>query len=231
MSQKRISVILPVYNEASQMNDLLKTLQFIDQSKIQHELIIVDGGSQDQTVMLLEQAGYQVFQSPKGRGNQLRMGAQKANGDIYFFLHADHTFKSDPLVSIIKSLEESSVGAFPICFMDESSWILRVIRWGSNWRLRRRNIAFGDQGMYMTAKVYDKVGGFRAIPLMEDYDLSIRLKQLGYTFQVADQPIYASSRRFDQTGGLRLLIRMQYCQWLFRRNVPIERINEIYYRK
>lgn len=231
MSNKFISVILPVYNEASQIENLLKSLQFINQSTIQHELIIVDGGSQDQTVMLLEQAGYQVIQSPKGRGNQLDAGARMACGDIYFFIHADHSFKSDPLVSIIKAIDISPVGAFPIRFTNEKHWILRTIRWGSNWRLRWRNIAFGDQGIFMTSEVYREVGGFQPLPLMEDYDMSIRLKQVGYLFQIADQPIYASSRRFDQTGGMRLLIRMQYCQWLFRRNVPIERISQIYYRK
>ena len=221
----KLSVIIPVYNEADQVSSLVRHLDHFQDEAI--EVLFVDGGSQDQTADLLEEEGYQVVKSLKGRGHQLNDGAQKARGDALLFLHADSYFKTSPVGEILQVLTEADFGAFPLRF-EPNSCLLRMIAMGSNWRIKHRQIAFGDQGMFMTKAHYHRLGGFRPLPLMEDYDLSIRNKEHGRGILLAKTPIYTSSRRFKRQGTMRTLMRMQYCQWLFRRGATIEEIQAIY---
>ncbi|MGX7168848.1 transferase 2, rSAM/selenodomain-associated protein [Facklamia sp. HMSC062C11] len=220
-----LSLIIPVYNEAKQVTRLIDHLHVFDRQKV--EVLFVDGGSLDGTPEHLTQAGWTCIHSAKGRGQQLHTGALASQSDRLLFLHADSYFKEDPLEAIIQALNKGNAGAFPLRF-DPSSPLLSTIAWGSNWRLKYRRIAFGDQGIFMTRQTYHQSGGFKSLALMEDYDWSMRYKQAGGRFIIPPLSIYTASRRFKKGGALKTLWTMQYCQHLFRQGVSVEQIQKIY---
>lgn len=222
----KLSVVIPVLNEAGQLNQFFKNLKVFKDENV--EIIFVDGGSEDNTASLIEDAGFNLIRAPKGRGNQLSKGAENAKGDYLLFLHADSYFKQSPVDSISAILNDHQIGAFRLKFQP-TSLILDFIAWGSNWRVKHRKIAFGDQGIFMHKSFYYEMGGIDNIALMEDYAWSLKVKNAGYSYQLASHPIYTSSRRFKQKGTVFTLIKMQYCQWLFRRGTPLDKIIDIYY--
>lgn len=224
----QLSVVIPVLNEAHQIPNLLQGLKIFSEDP-QVEILFVDGGSTDRGPQLLQEAGCVVIRTSAGRGQQLAVGGENAQADAILFLHADSYFKSSPKQEILNLLSESPIGAFPLDFDSRQPW-LKLVQWGSNWRLRHRQIAFGDQGIFMRRLYYQQLGGFRPLPLMEDYDLSIRSKKLGSGLAVAHQPIYTSARRFHKKGPIKTLIKMQYCQYLFRRGADIDKIMKTYYQ-
>lgn len=221
-----LSIIIPVFNEEYQLGQLFENLKVFNEEKV--EILFVDGGSDDNTVSLIKAAGYKILKSKKGRGNQLSIGAEKAKGDHLLFLHADSYFNQSPVDIIIKILSQHQIGAFPIKFQP-NNFVLSWIAWGSNWRIKHRNIAFGDQGIFMRKSFYYQMGGIDKIPLMEDYAWSLKVKDAGYIYQSSTLPIYTSSRRFNQKGALLTLAKMQYCQWLFRHGASMQKIMKIYY--
>ncbi|MGF3065923.1 TIGR04283 family arsenosugar biosynthesis glycosyltransferase [Facklamia sp. P12945] len=221
-----ISVIIPVYNERKILPQTLKHLQHLKDEEI--EILFVDGGSEDGTQEFISENQYKVLNGPKGRGSQLAVGAKKAKGDYLLFLHADSYFKRSPKKVILSSLLKGKIGAFPLDFQTDNLW-LRAIAYGSNWRLKHRQIAFGDQGIFMTKDYYWELGGFHALSLMEDYDLFLRNKAKGEELVVADQFIYTSDRRFKEKGVFRTLLKMQYCQYLFRKGYSMKAITQVYY--
>lgn len=226
MKKIDLSVIIPIYNEESHLPSFLENLRIFEDPSV--EIIMVDGGSHDRSVELLKTYGFEVLKTKKGRGCQLDYGAWHSNGDKLLFLHSDSYFKRSPVDCIRKNLEKASIGAFPLRFTSKNL-LLKFIEFGSNWRLTYRQIAFGDQGIHMKKTFYDEIGGFKHLPLMEDYDFSIRSKQAKQKLKIAPMPLYTSARRFEQKGVLMTLAKMQYCQWLFRRNESIEKIMKIYY--
>ncbi len=226
MKKKKIlSIIIPVYNEEKQIDRLMKHLTVFDEEAV--NLIFVDGGSEDRTADLLEQYGQNVISSGKGRGKQLHAGALAAAGDHLLFLHADCYFEKSPLKEIERILSQHEMGAFKVEF-DNPNLLLKLLAWGSNWRLKYRKIAFGDQGMFMTKDFYHRMGGFKSLPLMEDYDFSLRAKKAGCPVRFSRQKIITSSRFFDQHGVVKSLLIMQKCQHMYRQGAPIEKIQELY---
>ncbi|MCR8968569.1 TIGR04283 family arsenosugar biosynthesis glycosyltransferase [Facklamia sp. 7083-14-GEN3] len=221
-----ISVIIPVYNEMKILPETLKNLQHLKDEDI--EILFVDGGSEDGTQDFLRKNQYKILHSPKGRGSQLAVGAEKARGDYLLFLHADSYFNHSPKKVILNSLLKGKIGAFPLNFQTDNLW-LRAIAKGSNWRLKHRQIAFGDQGIFMTKDYYRQLGGFLSLPLMEDYDLSLRNKARGEKLIIANQFIYTSDRRFKEKGVFRTLFKMQHCQYLFRKGCAMKEITQVYY--
>lgn len=227
MKNSLLSIIIPVHNEEGQLDRLLRHLQVFDGNPV--EILFVDGGSTDRTVSYLKQRKYQVFSSKKGRGNQLAKGAQLAQGQALLFLHADSYFKASPYSAIMSALKGHPAGAFKITFPSRQPMI-KMIEWGSRWRLNHRKIAFGDQGMFILRNYYDELGGFHSLPLMEDYDLSLRAKKAGQPFLGHPLKIFASDRRLQSVGSFKMLVRMQYCQYLFRQGAPMDQIAKIYYQ-
>lgn len=223
----KLSVIVPVYNEESQIEEFLTHLQMFDQDGV--EVLIVDGGSQDRTLDRVERAGLRWVPSKKGRGNQLDQGVKDSQADYLLFLHADTYFKQSPVSEIMRILysESYQMGAFRLNFNSRHP-LAKLIAWGSHWRLKHRHIAFGDQGMFMTRAFYDQMGGFRPLALMEDYDFSLRVKKAGQDIYPSQHKIYTSARRFEANGYLKTLKTMQYCQHLFRQGVAVEDIQKIY---
>lgn len=190
-----ISVIIPTLNEEDNLDGLLSTL--FSETNVEYEIIIVDGGSTDNTSNIASSHPVTFFQSPQGRGQQLCAGAEKANGDVILFLHADSKISHGMLSAIQNQMNKHLNiigGNFKLLFDGEDSF--------STWlndfyaKLRSWGVYYGDSGIFIRKAVLDEIGGLRNIALMEDYDLIRRMERFGLTCNIIDPMLITSSRRF-----------------------------------
>ncbi len=201
----KISIVMPVLNEETILNDTLSALSLSDDE----ELIVVDGGSSDLTVKIASAHTdtEKILNGPQGRARQMNLGAKAATGDALLFLHADCRLSPGALDEIRRVLwnQKAVAGAFDI-HIDSYSFKYRWISRSANRRSRLTGIAYGDQGIFLRKKTFDAIGGYADIPLMEDIELCRRLKSLGKICFV-ELPIYTSLRRFESQGALYTVIR------------------------
>jgi uncharacterized protein len=191
-----ISVIVPVLNEVDRIAPLLSQLQPIPGL----EILIVDGGSQDQTVEQAASLGARVIHSVPGRAWQMNAGAQAATGKILLFLHADTQLPDGFTTLIRQTLAQPNIvaGAFDLA-IDANLPGLRLVEIGVRWRSRLCQLPYGDQAIFIKAETFDKVGGFPELPIMEDFELMQRLKRLGKV-AIAPASVTTSGRRWRRLG-------------------------------
>lgn len=218
-----ISVIIPTLNEEAAIGSTLAAIH----SQGDAEVIVTDGGSTDATRKLAADLA-RVIDAPKGRALQMNAGAQAATGDILLFLHADSTLTAGAYEEIRRVLRDPAVvgGGFCLRF-DDPAFSFRLIEWGSNLRARRLGLIFGDQGIFVRRSVFEQMGGFREMPLMEDWDFSRRLGKEGRVV-VSPLRIVTSSRRFRRHGVWRTVWRMQVIKLFYLLGVSTARLNRIY---
>lgn len=221
----KISIIIPIYNEASSISSLMDGLE---QFKEDCEIIFIDGGSSDGSPQIIQER-YRVVSSPKkGRANQMNYGASLSKGDILFFLHADSILPKDVLIQIHNIISEGyKVGCFKLKFKSVHP-LMKICGFMSNLRVLLRNIAFGDQGIFIRRDYFYELGGFKEIPLMEDYQLSMTIKAKGEKIALAKSKIETSERRFTKNGRLKTMARMQRLQHMYRKGMDIEVIANLY---
>lgn len=219
-----ITVVIPIYNEEENIDKLVESLKVFPKET---EIIFSDASDRDFCRKRLEELSFKVVKADKGRGRQIIKGIEETRGDKILVLHADSYFKENPCPKIEECLDKNPVGAFKLSF-EEKSLYLRIVAFNSNLRIKLRNIAFGDQAMFFTRTFYNKIGGFKAISLMEDYDFSIRLKKAGIKISLVDTYVYSSARRFLRNGITRTILNMQKCQYLFRKGVDPDEIRKLY---
>jgi rSAM/selenodomain-associated transferase 2 len=213
----RISIIMPCLNEAAQIGDTLAALQPLRQQGLQ--LILVDGGSSDGTRQRAAGLVDRLEQSAPGRARQMNHGARLADGDILWFLHADTLAPvSAPQAILQASAEGRAWGRFDIR-LSGATWPFRVIERAINLRSRLSGIATGDQGIFVGRALFDRVGGFPDLPLMEDLALSDALKACARPACLRPQ-LLTSSRRWEHRGILRTLLLMWRLRALYRLGVP-----------
>lgn len=190
----RISIIVPTLNEQQCIAETLRSLQHLEGEK---EIIVVDGGSSDETRSLACTQGVQVLTSQPGRGLQMHAGAAKATGDVLWFVHADTAPPAHALNEIQKGLESPSTlgGNFGLVF-DGPSRAARQLT-AIYPLLRVLGLCYGDSGIFVRREAYYRIGGFRPLALFEDLDLLRRLRRAG-TFVHLPCKILTSSRRFEQ---------------------------------
>lgn len=209
-----VSVIIPVLNEERLIPDCIPSWQALAASGA--EVLLVDGGSDDHSVALLRQAGLQVITAPRGRGLQLRLGAERARGEILLFLHVDTRLPEDALELVRHGLRDGRCwGRFDVR-IDSSRRLLALVSFAINLRSRLSGIATGDQVMVMTRRAYEQAGGFAAQPLMEDIELSARLRRLGPPVCLRP-PVTTSARRWEGHGILATILLMwalRVAHWL-----------------
>jgi uncharacterized protein len=198
----RISIVIPVLNEAATIAQVLGNLRAV----INIEVIVVDGGSSDDTVSIVQALGVKVISSSRGRAHQMNVGAQAATGEILLFLHAD-TWLPLGFEKMVRStfqpaLEGSKsvpvAGAFSLKIdnsMPSLRWIERLVSWRSQWR----QMPYGDQAIFLTAATFGALDGFREMPIMEDFELIRRLKQRG-RIEILAAPVVTSARRWLKRG-------------------------------
>lgn len=199
-----LSVIVPVFNEAPGIARFLAELAGLRARGAQ--LIVVDGGSSDGTPALVAPFADLLIHSKRGRANQMNAGAAQAQGEALMFLHADTILPPDSDTLIAAALKECQWGRFDVCF-DGAHRLLPLIAAMMNLRSRMSGIATGDQAMFMRHEAFTDLGGFEAIPLMEDIELSRRLKRLGKPACLR-QRVTTSSRRWEKHGILRTIFLM-----------------------
>lgn len=191
-----ISIIIPTLNEAETLPQTLKALQNLPHV----EVIVVDGGSLDDTVRIAVDWNVRVVCSAAGRAHQMNVGAAVANGDILLFLHADTVLprQFDRLVRQTLMQPRVIAGAFKLA-IDGHTPGLRLVEWGVNMRSRLCQMPYGDQAIHLPATTFRAIGGFPELPIMEDFALVQQLRQHGRIAIVPDK-VLTSGRRWQKLG-------------------------------
>ena len=199
----KISVIVPVLNETKILRRTLGQFRLTDNE----EVIVVDGGSNDDTVAVAREFTDRVFTAKTGRARVMNFGARNAQGDILLFLHADCTLPNDAfnLIRDVLKNKDIAAGAFALR-IDDSRMRFRIIEKFSNLRAELSSLIYGDQGMFIRKETFKSIGGFADISLMEDIEISLTLKKTGKIVFVK-QPIKASSRRWVEEGVIYTTLR------------------------
>lgn len=210
-----LSIIIPVLNEAGNIPALLDSLQPLRQRGV--EVVVVDGGSTDDTVALARNRADQVITSSPGRARQMNAAAAAARGEILCFLHADTRLPEGADGVIIDGLTRSrrSWGRFDVRITGDHP-MLGLIAHLMNWRSRLTGIATGDQGLFVTRSLFEAAGRFPEIALMEDIAFSRQLKIYGAPLCIAHQ-LTTSGRRWEKNGVWRtiwLMWRLRFAYWL-----------------
>jgi rSAM/selenodomain-associated transferase 2 len=202
----KISFIIPVLNEEEIIARSLSALQPLRSKG--HEIIVVDGGSEDACRTLSEPLSDRVILGPRGRSRQMNAGARVASGEILLFLHADTVLPKDADLLIISEITEKGKrwGHFDVRLSGRHP-LLRIIEHLMNWRSRLSGIATGDQGIFVRREVFQSIGGFPEIDLMEDIALSRILKKMGPPLHLP-QRVVTSSRRWEKNGILKTVLLM-----------------------
>jgi rSAM/selenodomain-associated transferase 2 len=224
----RISIIIPVLNESANLQRAIDSTQPSDNI----EVIVVDGGSTDDTCQVAAARGVQVIASPPGRSNQMNLGATAATGEILLFLHGDSRLPLgfDRLIRQMMSAKQSPIaGAFRLG-IDAPQRSLRWVEGGVQWRSQVCQMPYGDQGIFLQARVFNEIGGFPDLPIMEDFELIRRLRKRG-KISIVSQPIMTSARRWLQKGILKTTLINQLMILGYLVGVSPARLLELYRRK
>jgi rSAM/selenodomain-associated transferase 2 len=202
----RLSIVIPALDEAANLADLLPALRGDEPGA---EIVVVDGGSRDGTAASVgRHPGVGYLEAPRGRAIQMNAGARAATGDTLLFLHADTRLPAGAGAAVGTVLADPRVvaGRFDVAF-DPARPIMRVIAWLMNHRSRWSGISTGDQALFVRRDVFEALGGFPEIPLMEDIEITRRLKRRGR--QAAPRlRVTTSARKWQREGALRTVLLM-----------------------
>lgn len=221
-----LSVIIPVLNEERNIETLI---DYIYQEEVRAEIIVSDGKSTDNTVEIAKSKGAVVISGKSGRGAQLNRGAEAASASILLFLHADSRLEKGALSKMLEQMNQYKdlVGG---CFklkISSQNLLLKFISWSSNLRAKYLNLIFGDQGIFVRRDVFDELGGFPDIELMEDWEFSKKMAKKGKLLYV-DKKIYTSARRWENHGVLKTIILMHKIKILYKLGISPSKLKEIY---
>lgn len=221
----RLSVILPALNEAAGIAAVLERLRPLRAAG--HEVIVVDGGSRDDTPARAAPLADRVIQASRGRARQMNAGARIATGSVLLFLHADTRLPETTFSLIEDALLRHAWGRFDVAIEGHSKW-LPVIAAMMNLRSRLTGIATGDQAIFVSRDAFEAAGGFPDQPLMEDVELSNRLGRIGKPACLRAR-VTTSGRRWDSHGAWRTILLMWRLRFDYWRGVPAERLASRYH--
>ena len=200
----KISIIIPALNEADSIKATLLPLQTWRQHGC--EIIVADGGSDDETIALARPLADQVINARRGRARQMNAGAHVASGKVLLFLHADTLLPDNAPELVNQSLQTTQWGRFDVRLSGKHP-LLRLIEFMMNFRSRLSGIASGDQAIFIGRDLFDVLGGYAEIALMEDIEISKRLKRHSRPACIKTRLI-TSSRRWEKHGILRTILLM-----------------------
>lgn len=212
-----VSVVIPVRNESLEVDNFIKKNQ--ESLKSANEIIFVDGQSSDETLQKLNNIAlvesstgkFKIIASDPGRGKQMNTGAVTANSDVILFLHVDTVLPENGLEQIKEKIKSGELwGRFDVQLNDEQL-IFRIIENMMNWRSTLTNIVTGDQGIFVRKDLFNLVGGYPEIPLMEDISFSACLREISPAKRIKS-PVITSARRWQDKG----IVRTIFLMWLLR---------------
>lgn len=212
-------MIIPALNEASNIGSAIASAQAVEA-----EVLVVDGGSSDNTATVARGLGVRVLLSPPGRGRQLAAGAAVARGEILVFLHADAQLPPGYCEQVCTALTDPQtvVGAFRLRIAAKGAG-LRLVEWGVRQRCRWLSMPYGDQGLFMLAETYRSLGGFREFCAMEDIDFVRRAHRRGKILTLWST-ITVSPRAWQRRGVVRFALWNTFCATAWFLGVGPERI-------
>jgi rSAM/selenodomain-associated transferase 2 len=222
-----ISVIIPTLNEEKHIRSCIESILT---ESADWEIIVADGGSTDRTVKLANgYEGVRVVRSDRGRGLQMNRGALSANGTVFLFLHADTKLEEGWSRYIKAALRDDAVagGAFTLRINGDKRHF-RLIELWVKVRCALFGLPYGDQGIFVRRDFFEKLGGYRDIPLMEDVDLVRRMKRTG-RIVVLPGRAFTSARKWSREGWIRVSLMNQFLMILFRLGVDPGRLAKLYY--
>jgi rSAM/selenodomain-associated transferase 2 len=235
MKAAKISIIIPVLNEAATIGETLIRLQ--NASDV--EMIVVDGGSRDETVAVVKRVGktfgqtlpIQVISSAAGRAHQMNAGAALATGDILLFLHADTHLPAEFDTLVRQGLQKPGTiaGAFELR-IDAQRWGMRLVERVVNMRSRFLSMPYGDQAIFLKAAVFHEIGGFPNLPIMEDFELILSLKRQG-RITIVSAPVLTSGRRWQKLGVVKTTLINQLIIAGYFLGIPPTQLADWYRRK
>jgi len=227
MPEVALSIIVPVIDEAQLIGRFLQQLRAIAPAA---EIIVVDGGSRDATYSIAEPLADLVLSAPPGRAGQMNAGAAVARGGVFWFMHADLEAPPNAPREIARALADPGVvaGCFRLRFR-ERALIYRVSDSLGNIGVELFGFALGDHGIFCRRDAFQKLGGYRALPLLEDAEIYRALRRLGRTAQLRSE-IFASSRAYQAFGPYRTTALYFLILALYVLGVPIQKLDRIYRR-
>jgi rSAM/selenodomain-associated transferase 2 len=225
VNTRRLSIIVPVLDEAS---GIVASLQALAPLRARgHELIVVDGGSCDGTAALSQKHADAVLNAPRGRARQMNAGVAGAQGEVLLFLHADTRLPAQADTAVMQAITSgASWGRFDVT-IDGRSLMFPLIAALMNLRSRVSGIATGDQAMFVQRALFERVGGFPDQPLMEDVELSRRLRAVSRPACLRNR-VLTSGRRWEQRGVWRTILLMWRLRWRYWRGASPEVLARAY---
>ncbi len=226
VTEPLVSVVVPVLDEAAALPGLLDHLAALPG---RFEVVVVDGGSRDGSADIAREHPSRptVCTSEPGRARQMNCGATESTGEVLLFLHADTVLPRDAYAAIVAALRDPHVqgGNFALRFDGEDRFSQRLASW---YRVQRRaGIYYGDSAVFVRREVFDHLGGYRPLPIMEDYDFVRRLEKRGRTACLAG-PAVTSARRWRALGVPRTVFSWFVIRWLFVAGVSPARLARLY---
>jgi len=224
----QLSVIIPTYNEASHIGGLLNYLKTAD-NQDKFDVIVVDGGSTDETVEIAKQSGVKVLQaSQKGRNHQMNYGAEQSTGEILYFVHADVRLPLTFVEDVTKAVEEGyGLGCYRFEFNSDSV-LLRFNAWCTHFD--RDFCRGGDQTLFVRRDLFEEIGGYNDDQvIMEEYELMNRARKTA-RFRIIPKNVVVSARKYEKNSYLRVMFANSTVFMMYRFGASPRKLQRTYHK-